>query len=128
MTLQGQRVLVFGGTAGIGLATARMAHAQGAEVIVTGRNESELRKVAHQLGERTRAERLDATQPDQLVSLFGKISRFDHLVLSVSAGPTGAGPIGRSTSRSYGLASKASSGRSLPLCTRRCRVFGLTAR
>jgi NAD(P)-dependent dehydrogenase (short-subunit alcohol dehydrogenase family) len=43
MALQNQRVVVMGGTSGIGLATARAARALGAEVIVTGRDEQKLR-------------------------------------------------------------------------------------
>ena len=38
MTLQDQRVVVLGGTSGIGLATARLAAAQGATVIVASSN------------------------------------------------------------------------------------------
>jgi NAD(P)-dependent dehydrogenase (short-subunit alcohol dehydrogenase family) len=36
--LSGQTVVVIGGSAGIGLASARAARAEGADVVLTGRN------------------------------------------------------------------------------------------
>jgi short chain dehydrogenase len=47
--LAGQTVVVLGGTAGIGLETARHAHANGAELIVTARNHERLREVGREL-------------------------------------------------------------------------------
>ena len=38
MSLEGQTVAVLGGTAGIGLETARLARAEGAELILTARS------------------------------------------------------------------------------------------
>jgi lactate dehydrogenase-like 2-hydroxyacid dehydrogenase len=38
--LAGQTLLVIGGSSGIGLATARRAHAEGAQVIITARDRS----------------------------------------------------------------------------------------
>ena len=48
--LAGQTVLVIGGSAGIGLETARLARELGADVIVTARNEERLRSVGEELG------------------------------------------------------------------------------
>lgn len=93
MILESQRVLILGGTSGIGFATAKAARALGAEVIVTGRDEGELSKATSVLGIGTRAERVDATKHEQMAPLFVKLGPLDHLVLSVSAGPAGAGPI-----------------------------------
>ena len=44
--LLGQTVVVIGGSAGIGLETARRAHAEGAQVILTGRNSQRLERAA----------------------------------------------------------------------------------
>ncbi len=44
--LAGQTVVVIGGSAGIGLETARRARAEGAGVILTGRNPERLRQAA----------------------------------------------------------------------------------
>ena len=50
MTLQGQTVVVIGGSAGIGLETARLAHAQGAQLILTARNPDRLSDAGRELG------------------------------------------------------------------------------
>ncbi len=50
--LRGQTAIIIGGSAGIGLATARLARAEGAEVIVTGRNPERLQRAADELGAR----------------------------------------------------------------------------
>jgi short-subunit dehydrogenase involved in D-alanine esterification of teichoic acids len=44
--LDGQTVVVLGGSAGIGLETARLARTEGAEVILTGRNADRLEQAA----------------------------------------------------------------------------------
>ncbi len=48
--LLGQTVVVIGGSAGIGLETARRARAEGADVILTGRNPERLQHAASELG------------------------------------------------------------------------------
>jgi NAD(P)-dependent dehydrogenase (short-subunit alcohol dehydrogenase family) len=83
--LTGQTVVVIGGSAGIGLETARLARELGAEVIVTARNEGRLRSVGEELGARVSA--FDATDPDRLERFFeGLSSPIDHVLL------TGPGP------------------------------------
>jgi NAD(P)-dependent dehydrogenase (short-subunit alcohol dehydrogenase family) len=83
--LAGQTVVVIGGTAGIGLSTARRAHEFGADVVVAARHEEPLQRVADELGARTSA--LDATDPDRLERFFADLGGpVDHLML------TGPGP------------------------------------
>ena len=50
--LAGQTVVVIGGSAGIGLETARQARAAGADVVVTGRDAGRLQHAADELGAR----------------------------------------------------------------------------
>jgi NAD(P)-dependent dehydrogenase (short-subunit alcohol dehydrogenase family) len=92
MTLQNQRVVVLGGTSGIGLATAKAARALGAEVVVTGRDEQRLRSALGELGDGAGGLRFDAAERDQLESFFGDAGRLDHLVLALGAA-AGSGPI-----------------------------------
>ena len=47
--LLGQTVVVIGGSAGIGLETARRARAEGAKVVLTGRNPERLQQAAREV-------------------------------------------------------------------------------
>lgn len=60
--LLGQTVVVIGGSAGIGLATARRARAEGADVILTARNAERLEQPAREVGAIGTAA-FDATNP-----------------------------------------------------------------
>jgi NADP-dependent 3-hydroxy acid dehydrogenase YdfG len=53
--LLGQTVVILGGSAGIGLETARRARAEGADVILTGRDPERLAAAAHDVGARSTA-------------------------------------------------------------------------
>jgi NAD(P)-dependent dehydrogenase (short-subunit alcohol dehydrogenase family) len=82
--LRGQTVVVIGGSAGIGLETARLARAEGAEVILTGRNPERLEHAARELGALSSAA-FDATDEQQLERFFEELQGpIDHLMLSGS--------------------------------------------
>ncbi|HEX4624177.1 MAG TPA: SDR family NAD(P)-dependent oxidoreductase [Solirubrobacteraceae bacterium] len=53
--LLGQTVVVIGGSAGIGLETARIARSEGADVVLTGRNPQRLGQAASELSARSSA-------------------------------------------------------------------------
>ena len=83
--LLGQTVVVVGGSAGIGLETARLARAEGAEVILTARNPDRLHQAGLELGASIAA--FDATDFDRLEKFFDALSTpIDHLLV------TGPGP------------------------------------
>ena len=83
--LEGQTVVVIGGSAGIGLATARRARESGAEVILTARDLDRLQGVGEELGARVAA--FDATDFDELGAFFdGLPTPVDHVLV------TGPGP------------------------------------
>jgi NAD(P)-dependent dehydrogenase (short-subunit alcohol dehydrogenase family) len=85
--LTGQIVVLIGGSAGIGLETARRARAEGAEVILTGRNPERLERAAHEVGALSTAA-FDATDPAAVSSFFeGLPGPIDH-VLSTAGGPS----------------------------------------
>ena len=50
MNLKGKKILVTGGSSGLGKATAELMIQHGAEVIITGRSEAKLQSVANELG------------------------------------------------------------------------------
>jgi NAD(P)-dependent dehydrogenase (short-subunit alcohol dehydrogenase family) len=81
-----QTVVVIGGSAGIGLETARRARGEGAEVILTARDPERLERVAGQLGARGTAA-FDASDPERLAGFFeGLPGTVDH-VLVTAGGP-----------------------------------------
>ena len=84
--LLGQTVVVIGGSAGIGLETARRARAEGAEVILTGRTPERLEAAARELGaQRTAA--FDAADPEALAQFFASLpDQIDHL-MATAGGP-----------------------------------------
>ena len=83
--LLGQTVVVIGGSSGIGLETARRARAEGARLILTGRNPERLQRAASELGASTTA--FDATDFERLGRFFDELPRpIDHVLV------TGPGP------------------------------------
>lgn len=78
--LQGQNVVIFGGTSGIGLAAAVQATTAGASVIVIGSDAERARQAAHANGlAGWRA--ADVTRREQIDAALADIERVDHLVL-----------------------------------------------
>lgn len=84
MELNGKHALVTGGTAGIGLACARLLAAAGAEVTVTGRDPDRGRAAT---GERIRFRRADMSDPDSVRMLAGAVGEVDILVNNAAAFP-----------------------------------------
>jgi NAD(P)-dependent dehydrogenase (short-subunit alcohol dehydrogenase family) len=84
--LLGQTVVLVGGSAGIGLETARRARAEGADVILTGRDPDRLQHAAEDVGALATTP-FDATDPARLAQFFEDLPRpVDHVLVS------GAGP------------------------------------
>jgi len=80
--LLGQTVVVIGGSAGIGLETARRARAEGADVILTGRNAERLQHAARELGTLSSAA-FDAADPDRLAQFFQNLpTPIDHVMVT----------------------------------------------
>src|SRR5215467_12945937 len=84
--LLGQTVVVLGGSSGIGLETARRASAEGAKVILTGRNPERLQRAATELDAFSTAA-FDATDFKLLERFFEDLPvPVDH-VLATGPGP-----------------------------------------
>ncbi len=85
--LVGQTVVLIGGSAGIGLETARRARVKGAEVVLTGRNAERLARAAQEVGARSTAA-FDVNDTRALAQFFGELpDPIDH-VLVTGPGPT----------------------------------------
>src|SRR5260370_20781042 len=79
--LEGKIAMVTGGNSGIGLAAARLFVAEGAHVVITGRNQKTLRAAAAELGNRVLAIEADVTDVEATeragaaaAEKFGKIN------------------------------------------------------
>ncbi|HEY3561989.1 MAG TPA: SDR family oxidoreductase [Kribbella sp.] len=80
MTLQDQRVVILGGTSGIGLATARLAADQGASVIVASSNSSSVQRALAALPPSAAGQAVDLTDSAAVAAFFAGLDPFDHLV------------------------------------------------
>src|ERR1700740_1410352 len=84
--LVGQTVVVIGGSAGIGLETARRARAEGADVVLTGRHPGRRQQPALDVGAVSSAA-FDATDFDRLKRFFDELPvPVDHVMVT-AGGP-----------------------------------------
>jgi len=90
--LRGQTVVVIGGSSGIGLETARLARAKGADIILTARDPDRLHRAGLELGASIAA--FDATDFTRLGRFFDALpAPIDHLLVT-GPGPCHAPPAG----------------------------------
>ena len=87
MKLAGKKVVVVGGSSGIGLATAAMARADGAEVIIAARTPERLQAAARSIG--ASAIPTDVTSDDSVNALFEACGAVDHVVVTAAQLRTG---------------------------------------
>jgi NAD(P)-dependent dehydrogenase (short-subunit alcohol dehydrogenase family) len=89
--LQGQTVVLIGGSAGIGLATAKRTTAEGAQVVLTGRDSVRLEKAASEVGALSHTA-FDAHDSARLEEFFHSLPQpVDHVM--VTAGSPAYGPL-----------------------------------
>jgi NAD(P)-dependent dehydrogenase (short-subunit alcohol dehydrogenase family) len=92
MSFDGQRVIIVGGSTGIGEAAARAFAAAGAQVTITGRAKPRLDAAAQRTGYPVEVAEFDATDGAAVAGFFETAGSFDHLVLAASPGAVGSGP------------------------------------
>jgi NAD(P)-dependent dehydrogenase (short-subunit alcohol dehydrogenase family) len=89
MDLKEQKIVIMGGTSGIGLATARAAASAGAKVIITGRDPGKLKNALTELPDTAKGVTVDAMSADALKEFYKNTGEFSHLILSISGGRGG---------------------------------------
>ena len=96
MRLKNKTALITGGNSGIGLETAKLFVAEGAQVIVTGRNQATLEAAAKELGPSALALVADATDVPALEAAIKKgVEKFGKLdIVFANAGIAGGTPVG----------------------------------
>jgi len=96
MRFDGKRVVIIGGSSGIGLETARLALAEGAFVTIAGRSEERLRRASESIapaGERLRQVVADLSNESSVQSLFAGESRVDHVFVPAGELRPGGGDL-----------------------------------
>ena len=101
--LEGKVAVVTGGSAGIGFATAEEFIAQGAKVIITGRNQQTIDDAVEKLGSNAIGIRADAANLSDTESLVAQVqSQFGKVdVLFVNAGVAMQEPVGQITEETF---------------------------
>lgn len=89
MELKGEKVVVIGGSSGIGLAVARAALAEGAKVLIASRSREKLARAKAELGGQAAAVSLDITDYAAVEKFFERIGSIDHLVTTASGSLAG---------------------------------------
>ena len=85
-TVRGQRILVVGGSSGIGLAVAKLVHGAGARVVIASRSAPQKGgKLAAEIGDGVELFALDVNSPSETAAVLKKIGAIDHLVVSIRA-------------------------------------------
>lgn len=90
-SLQGQRVLVVGGSSGIGLAVAQQGCEAGALVTIASRSVTKLDAALSGLPRTAKATRMDTADYPSIETFFAGELEWDHIV--VSAAQTTSGPL-----------------------------------
>jgi len=83
--LENAKVLVIGGSSGMGLAVARKAAALGAAVTIASRNEAKVRDAAASIGKSVETAVVDTSSEESVAALFASMGPLDHLVISGSS-------------------------------------------
>src|SRR6266852_3770503 len=82
MSLKNATVVILGGSSGIGLATAKAARAEGAQVIITGRSAKRLQTARADLGDAVRMVVLDVADETGTRIFFQELDHLDHVFIT----------------------------------------------
>src|SRR6202030_73827 len=80
--LHQKRVVVVGGSSGIGLAVAQLAASQGAKVIIVSSGAERVQKAVESIGPEAQGHPVDVSDERAVAGLFSGLGPFDHLVFT----------------------------------------------
>jgi len=81
-SLEKRRVVIVGGSSGIGLAVAEEAASQGAEVVIVSSNAERVQEAIRSIGGEARGQAVDVSDEKAVESFFANLGAFDHLVFT----------------------------------------------
>jgi NAD(P)-dependent dehydrogenase (short-subunit alcohol dehydrogenase family) len=89
--LAGKKIVVIGGSSGIGLGVAAAALENSADVVIVGRSSEKLQAAERTLGAGPRVKSLavDMTKEAEVARMFDEVGAFDHLVATAGTPPPG---------------------------------------
>src|ERR1700761_9376589 len=79
---ENKRVVIIGGSSGIGLAVAEQASSQGADVVIVSSKAERVQEAIQSIGGNVRGEAVDVFDEKSVESFFTNIDAFDHLVFT----------------------------------------------
>lgn len=85
MSIEGQKILVLGGSSGIGFGVAQMALSQGAHVVIASRSDQKLADAAKRLEGEVDTATLDTANAEALEQFFAAHEPFDHVFCSAAS-------------------------------------------
>jgi len=88
--LTGKKIVITGGSYGIGLACARSLSNHGAEIIIASRSSTKLDTAKKLIGGNSQTHELDVTDESAVKAFFDKVGAFDHLITPAAGGALGA--------------------------------------
>ncbi|MEV7728820.1 SDR family oxidoreductase [Streptomyces sp. NPDC087917] len=80
MTLNTKKIVIIGGTSGMGYAVAEQAAKDGARVVVASRNQGRVDAATNKLPGNTEGRHIDVTDESSIAAFFAELGEFDHLV------------------------------------------------
>jgi NAD(P)-dependent dehydrogenase (short-subunit alcohol dehydrogenase family) len=84
MTLNGKRIVVLGGTSGIGFATAEMAAREGAAIVIASNRRESVDRAIARLPKGTEGHAIDLSNEEHVRDFFTHLGTFDHLAFTAS--------------------------------------------
>jgi NAD(P)-dependent dehydrogenase (short-subunit alcohol dehydrogenase family) len=82
MRFQDQRIAILGGTSGLGLATAKAAAAEGADVVVASATSTRVEGALAQLPDSAEGHVVDLLDEDAVRAFFATVGTLDHLAFT----------------------------------------------
>jgi len=80
--LQNKRVVVVGGSSGIGFAVAQQAASEGAKVVIASSSHERVQKAVESIGGQVQGQALDVSDERAVATFFSQLGTFDHLVFT----------------------------------------------